>query len=304
MNSGVAQAAALAVALMCVASCGGSGSDGAIDDHAAPLTAAINADPVRYGESMRIELSGPGINETMSFELSGACEGRPATTLELAGRLVATCVPDLLGPLSIVAQDANGATIASRTLNIEAPIVAMSIGAALSPSTFEFRLDPGDRSALQRPWVDLFLHRLRADEYNGTVLHELIGGVRLEGGCYVFDQSPRAKAWSAPPMALEQRLAASNAQYTIAMSAQRCPAGAGERQPGIFAINLADNAASSGQLTPVDDLNYVVIGRLERGDERQLRALADLPREQAAPWLLNFPAEPSVATLRSLQRKR
>lgn len=301
MREGVVQAAALVGALLALAGCGGGGSS---DPEAAPLPATIAAAPVRYGESMRIELSGPGVDQTMSFELSGACEGRPAAVLKEAERLVATCIPDLIGPLSIIARDANGATVAARTLDIETPIVAMSIGPATAPAEFEFQLDPGDRSATQRPWVDLFLHRLRAGEYDGTVLHELIGGVRLEGGCYVFDQYPRARAWSAPPMTLAQQLAASNTQYTIAMSVQRCQAAAGDRQPGIFAVNLADNASSSGQLTPVDDLNYVVIGRLERGDMQQLRALSDLNTASPTNWLLNFPADPGAATLRTLQRRR
>lgn len=183
-------------------------------------------------------------------------------------------------------------------------LVALAIGSAANAAVFEFVLDPGDRRSTQRPWVDLFLSRVKSGEYDQAVLHQLIGGVRLEGGCYTFDGIPQARDWSSPPTPLVQQLAAPNTQDTLAISADRCLARNGSRQPGIFVINLTDNSASSGQLTPVDRLNYVVIGRLQSGDRSRLRSLSDLNTAQPTPWLLNFPADPAAATVRNVQRRR
>lgn len=284
--------------------CGGGAGDGSPGGGGPPIAAVITAAPVRYGDTMRIELSGPGVDASMSFQLSGACEGRPVGTLEGSERLVAACTPDLLGPLVINAINAAGDVLASKSLTVEAPIVALTIGPAASPAVFEFRLDPGDRRAPQRPWVDLFLYRLKAGEYDLSVMHQLLGGVRIEGGCYLQDPVGQAREWSSPPMPLVQQLAATNAQYTLAMSADRCLARNGLPQAGIFAINLADNSALSGQLTPVDRLNYVVIGRLDSGDRIRLRGLSDLITVSQTTWLPNFPADPAAATVRTVQRRR
>jgi hypothetical protein len=204
----------------------------------------------------------------------------------------------------IEVRSAQGEPLRQLQVEVKAPRVEMAIGPAESPSPFTFELDPGAAASGQRRWVDLFLHRLRSGEYDGTVFHEVRGGVLHQGGCYRLDEQgiPRASILSEPPLPVSPSLLGSNIKATLAMSSDLCGPSNGARQPGSFALHFADNAA--GSLTDKDSDRFVVIGRLQAGDGPAWSLLANQwPRLQpAVGWPPFFPADPEAVTIRRIER--
>lgn len=291
--------------LFLLAGCGGGGG-AETDQTEAPLVTALRAAPVMYGEPMKIELEGDRLEPGVRVQLSGACEGEYAITLQADPTTWGTsCTPDNLGPIVIEALSAQGELLKREEVIIKAPRVEMAIGPEGSPSSFTFELEPGEKSSAERPWVDLFLHRLRKGEYDGTVFHEVRGGVLHQGGCYRLDQGiPRARPLSEPPVAVTPTLLGANSKETLAMSSDLCGPIEGPQRPGIFAIHFADNI--SGSLTDKDSNRFVVIGRLQAGDSAAWRALANQQpiSSGSVDWLRNFPASPESVTIRRIERTR
>ena len=295
--------AALMMALGLVAGCGGGSPSGDDPGAGGPLATAIAATPLQYAEEVQIEVTGERLDNQVSIRLSGACEGVPTLVRTGETKLTTRCTPTAVGPLSI-AVTAGSAELKSDVFTVPPPRIAIAVGSASTATTFTFELDPGATGSSQRGWTDLFLRRARLGEYTGTVFHQILGGSRLEAGCYVVNGNnvPSARSLSPPVVAVVQQLGQSNTQYSLAMSKERCRDSQGVDQPGIFAVNLADNSSSAGQLTPVDRLNYVVIGELVGNSEKQ--ALQDLSNVATAnySYLSDFPKDPQSVTLRSLIR--
>jgi cyclophilin family peptidyl-prolyl cis-trans isomerase len=290
-------------AALALAACGG-GSGGGSDPNW-PQVEAITATPVWYGEPAAIRVSGERLDSNLKLRASGACQGEPTITLRTSTRLEARCTPTALGVLRIEAQSAGGAVLSAEEWTIAPPIVAMDIGSADDPTPVRVQIDIGSSGSVQRAWSDLFLYRLREGHYAGTVFHQILRGVRIEGGCYEVGTSsavPQPRSWpavegDAPP----QQTIAPNARLTLAMSSTRCRADDGRQQAGIFAINLADNSAQS--LTSVDDDQYVVIGQLlSDPNPASLQAVSEQTTGRVADWLTDFPADPDAATLRRIER--
>lgn len=286
--------------------CGGGGSGGG-DIGVSPVLTALRADPVMYGEPMRITIEGDGLDApAIVIALNGACEGNAALGFVSSRRIEAGCTPDALGPLVIEVRSADGGLLAREALEILSPRVEIEVGPKASPVSFTFELDPGDKTSAVRPWVDLFLHRLRAREYDDTVFHDVRGGVLVQGGCYRMDAGgiPRPNTLSAPPQGVSPLLVAPNTKDTLAMSSGLCGPSPETAQPGVFAFNFANNTA--GSLTDKDSDRFVVIGRLQAGDAAAWSRLAnqqpasDLP----ASWPARFPVDPDALTVRRIQRSR
>jgi hypothetical protein len=288
-----------------LSACGGAGGGGGAERSDAPVVTALSAAPVMYAEPMRIEFGGEHLGPSITIRLSGACESEVVIELRAEPQTgVASCTPDSLGPILIEALSVQGEPLRQLQVEVKAPRVEMAIGPAGSAASFTFELDPGGRGSGQRPWVDLFLHRLRSGEYDGTVLHEVRGGVLHQGGCYRIDSQgiPRASILSEPPEPVTPSLLGSNIKETLAMSSDLCGPSDGAGQPGSFALHFADNA--SGSLTDKDSDRFVVIGRLQAGDASAWNLLANQrPRLQpVVGWPLFFPADPEAVTIRRIER--
>jgi len=288
-----------------IISCGGGGSDSG-DARVGPILTALQATPVRYGEPMHIAIDGEGLDASIVIALSGACRGNAEPSFVSDRRVEAACTPDDLGPLVIEVHSPDGSRLARKDLEILSPWVEITIGPEGSPDSFTFELDPGNRGSGKRPWVDLFLHRLRTGEYAGTVLHEVRGGVLHQGGCYAVDESgiPRPRSLSSPPAPVTPQLLGANIKDTLAMSSDPCGTDPATAQPGIFAVNFANNGA--GSLTDKDSDRFVVIGRLQAGDAAAWSRLANQqPATQLPPaWPSFYPATPQALTVRRIQRSR
>jgi hypothetical protein len=288
-----------------ITGCGGSGSDGG-DARARPILTALQATPVMYGEPMRITIEGDGLDASIVIAVSGACRGEAALSFVSNSRLEAACTPDDLGPLMIEVRSADGDVLATETREILRPRVEIALGPESSPASFTFELDPGDKTSGTRPWVDLFLHRLRASEYDDTVFHDIRGGVLVQGGCYRMDDAgiPRPSTLSAPPPGLSPLLVAPNTKDTLAMSSELCGPNPATAQPGVFAFNFANN--TSGSLTDQDSDRFVVIGRLQAGDTAAWSALANQQARTPPPvgWPERFPVDPQALKVRRIQRSR
>jgi hypothetical protein len=287
-----------------LAGCGGGGSSEGADRGEASLLTAVRAQPVMYGEPMMIEVEGERLDPSVRVRVSGACESEGAIARTIDERWEASCTPDALGPVLIEVIDTSGSVLGQETLEVKPPRVEMQIGPETGGAAFTFELDPGDRQSSRRPWVDLFLYRVRQGEYDGTVFHELRGGVLHQGGCYRLDDQgiPRASSLSEPPLRPTPSLLGANIKDTLAMSTDPCVAGGSASQPGIFALHFRDNSDVSG--TSPDSNRYVVIGRLMAGDPVAWGRLADeAPRiPSQAGWPPLFPADPEAVTLRTIER--
>ena len=288
-----------------ITGCGGSGSDGG-GARVGPILTALQATPVMYGEPMRITIEGDGLDASIVIAVSGACRGEAALSFVSNSRLEAACTPDDLGPLVIEVHSTDGRLLAREVLEILSPRVEIAIGPESSPASFTFELDPGDKTSGTRPWVDLFLHRLRASEYDDTVFHDIRGGVLVQGGCYRMDDGgiPRSNSLSAPPVPVTPQLLGANIKDTLAMSSDPCGPDLATGQPGVFAFNFANNTA--GSLTDKDSDRFVVIGRLQAGDAAAWSRLANQQPAASLPpaWPARFPVDPEALTVRRIQRSR
>lgn len=269
-----------------------------------PQITALTAAPVWYGEPTTIQVSGERLDPNLRVRLSGACQGDAAITLRTTTRIEATCTPTALGPLQIETLSAGGTVLRAGEWTIAPPVVALDIGRPDNPTPVRVQVDIGASGSVQRAWSDLFLHRVREGHYSGTVFHQILRGVRIEGGCYEVGTSsavPQPRTWPAIEVGAPQQTISPNLQFTLAMSSARCRANDGRQQAGIFAINLSDNSAQS--LTSVDDDQYVVIGQLLTvPSPASLQIVSEQTTTRVADWLTDFPADPDAATLRRIER--
>jgi peptidyl-prolyl cis-trans isomerase A (cyclophilin A) len=218
---------------------------------ASAVVTDIQADRLMYGKSTVFTFAGQSLDKDFNVAIKG-CKGLAQVSGGSTTKQSVTCAINAVGTGAVMveAKLANGTTLLSKLLDVQAPHVNLTTNLG----TMVVELNP----SLAPKTVDNFLQYVTDKFYDNTIFHRIyaVGISVIQGGW--LTPTPEIKAGLRAPVALEVGKGLSNVRGTIAMA----------RQSGLdsataqFYFNVTDNA----QLDTANG-GYAVFGKVVSGLE-------------------------------------
>ena len=235
--------AALGVACVVLAACGGNSDD----DNQQVTRVQVRA--LAYSQQAVISVAGIYLRVGMTAS-SGACKdpvfNLAQSTPELA---VLNCTVTATGEQALTIKGTNGKVLYTGTVTVPQPRVDV----VTSQGSFVLELNPGAAPLS----VNNFLAYAANGYYSSTLFHRVVAGFVVQGGGYT--RGLVKKPGQLAPIALESNNGLSNTRSSLAMARTSAPNTATSE----FYINLADNSSLDYQ--SATNPGYAVFGKVVSG---------------------------------------
>jgi len=283
MRSNLFQVLSAVVCGLGLTACGGGGGSG----EGRPSVTQLAADPVQFGRTMTVSVSGFELADgAIQLDVGGRCDALTQVSGGTETFQRFTCKPSDLGALRPRVLDAEGREIASLNLTVPVPQVTVRVTQGTRTGTFMMELDPG----AARSTVRNFLDYVNAAFYTNTLFHRVEPNLVIQGGG-VSLATGTFKTPLFEPIKLQADNGLKNLKYTLAM-ARTTVADSATSQ---FYINMKDNPEFDFGSTQ-NPLGYAVFGKVISGfDVVEEIAKVDLkPPAAASSAPPSIPATPVV----------
>jgi len=217
--------------------------------------ASVQAGNLFYAREAEFSLGISRLREGLQVQVSG-CASEQGLQAVSSTELRYRCRLATSGPINFTVNDAQGASVYTRTFNVPEPRVI------LDTSRGEIEVELLPRSAPLS--VDNFLAYVEVDFYKDLIFHRVIPGFVVQGGG--FEAGLKARVTPFAPIALESNRGLQNLRGSLAMARTDAPDSATSQ----FFINLVDNAFldyKAADAGSPERLGYAVFGKVVRGIE-------------------------------------